>query len=787
MLRRLQEDRRPATAEEQQVLARWSGFGAIPEVFDDARPEHAAVREQLHALTTDEEYAALRRTTINAHYTDVSYVQAIWEALAALGFTGGEVFEPGCGSGNFIGAAPAGARMTGVELDPVTAAIAGYLYPHANVIAGSFAKTRLAADSFDAAVGNVPFANVKLHDPAYNGGSRLSMHDHFIVKSLALTRPGGIVALLTSRYTMDARNPQARRQIAEMAHLIAAVRLPSGAHRRAAGTDAVTDLLILRRRMPGEPRLTGQPWEQSLPVDLPGGQVHVSEYFTARPDMVLGQMRAGTGMYSNTELEVQGDRNATPALRAALERAVTEATAAGLVMTGPPATAPAPGPRPAAGAGLMPDPMPGMILAHRDGTFTRITDVYDNGTTSEQPFQVPKTQAAELRCLLRLRDITRALIRAERNSADDTPEISGLRDKLNREYDAYVRSYGPVKRFKWGKPRTKPGQAADQAADTDGDEADGQAEQETAPRVLPPQGGFRRDPYYHAVYALEKTYDPATGTSARQDIFTQRVIAPPQPLLGADTPDEALAICLSQHSELHLDVIARLLGLPSAEQARKELGALVYDDPETGRPVWAPVYLSGNVRKKLAAARAAAETDSRFGVNVAALADVVPRDRGPAEIEAQLGAGWINPVYVQQFIREILGEDDATASPTKVKQSKGGYWHVTDGNRTSVAAVSVWGTSRLCAQELLERLLKGTAEHIRLTEKVDEDSPPSTTRRPPRRPRPRPGKSAPASPAGCGRTRTGRPPCAVHSTTRGPPGSRPTSTTCGWSCRACPR
>jgi N12 class adenine-specific DNA methylase len=276
-------------------------------------------------------------------------------------------------------------------------------------------------------------------------------------------------------------------------------------------------------------------------VDLPGGQGHVSEYFTARPDMVLGQMRAGTGMYSNTELEVMGDRNATPALHAALERAVTDATAAGLVMTGPPATAPAPGPRPAAGAELMPDPMPGMIRAHKDGTFTRITDVYDDGATSEQPFQVPKTQAAELRCLLRLRDITRALIRAERDSADDTPEISGLRDKLNREYDSYVRLYGPVKRFKWGKLRTKPGQATG----TDGDEADGQAEQETAPRVLPPQGGFRRDPYYHAVYALEKTYDPATGTAATQDIFTQRVIAPPQPLLGADTPDEALAICLS--------------------------------------------------------------------------------------------------------------------------------------------------------------------------------------------------------------------------------------------------
>ena len=502
-------------------------------MFDESRAEYAGVREQLHALTTDEEYAALRRTTINAHYTDAAYVQAIWDALAGLGFTGGQVFEPGCGSGNFFGLAPDSAAMTGVELDPVTAGITAALYPHARVITGSFAKTRLPADSYDAAVGNVPFANIKLHDPVYNGGGRLSMHDHFIVKSLALVRPGGIVALLTSRYTMDGRNPQARRQITEMANLVAAVRLPSGAHRRAAGTDAVTDLLILRRRMPGEPpagtaaseppervrkllakaddpavtsaeadALTAKAaqlmaragtssaaWEKSVPVDLPGGQVYVNEYFAGRPDMVLGQLRAGTGRYSNTELEVDGDRDAAAALRAALNRAVTEADAAGLVMTGPPAAAAAPGPQPAAGPGLLPDAMPGMIRAWPDGTFTRITGVYDNGETDEQPFDVPKTQAGELRHLLRLRDITLALLRAEKNTADDTDEITALRTRLNREYDSYVRLYGPVKRFKWGKARPKPGQPA--ATDGD-DDAEDQAEQEAARRVPPPRAGSAR-------------------------------------------------------------------------------------------------------------------------------------------------------------------------------------------------------------------------------------------------------------------------------------------------------
>ena len=764
LLRRLQAEHRPATAEEQRVLARWSGFGAIPQVFDESRAEYAGVREQLHALTTDEEYAALRRTTINAHYTDAAYVQAIWDALAGLGFTGGQVFEPGCGSGNFFGLAPDSAAMTGVELDPVTAGITAALYPHARVITGSFAKTRLPADSFDAVVGNVPFANIKLHDPVYNGGGRLSMHDHFIVKSLALVRPGGIVALLTSRYTMDGRNPQARRQITEMADLVAAVRLPSGAHRRAAGTDAVTDLLILRRRMPGEPpagttaseppervrkllakaddpavtpaeadaltakaaQLTARAgtssaaWEKSVPVDLPGGQVYVNEYFTARPDMVLGQMRAGTGMYSNTELEVDGDRDAAAALRAALHRAVTEADDAGLVMTGPPAAAAAPGPRPAAGPGLLPDAMPGMIRAQR------------------RRHLHPHHQR------LRRRGNRRAAVRRAENpgrraaspaaAAGHHPGAAARREKHRRRHRRDHGAAGPA------QPRIRLLRAPVRAGETlqvgqgppearSGRRRRQRRRRGRRRRSRKPRGGSRPP---RAGSARTRTTTPCTrwkqpttrspGQQARQDIFTQRVIAPPQPLLGADTPDEALAICLAQHGEVRLDVIARLLGAASAEQAREELGTLVFDDPETGVPAWAPLYLSGNVRKKLAAARAAAETDSRYEANVAALTEVVPRDRGPAEIEAQLGAGWIDPVYVQQFTRDILGEDDTTSKPTKVRQSKGGYWHVTDGNRASVAAVTTWGTSRLCAQELLERLLKGTAEHIRLTTKEDEDS-----------------------------------------------------------------
>ena len=237
LLRTLQAADRAATSDEQHVLARWSSWGAVPELFDEARAEWAPEREQLRTLLDDRAYAAARRTTINAHYTDPVYVEAIWTALKDLGFDGGRVLEPGAGAGTFIGMAPDSAEMVGVELDPTTAAIAAALYPDATIRTESFADTPYRAGHFDATVGNVPFADVRLHDPRHNRGGH-SLHNHCIIKSLALTRPGGIVAVLTSRYTLDAQNPAARREINAMADLVGAVRLPTGrapARRRHAG------------------------------------------------------------------------------------------------------------------------------------------------------------------------------------------------------------------------------------------------------------------------------------------------------------------------------------------------------------------------------------------------------------------------------------------------------------------------------------------------------------------------------------------------------------------------
>ena len=234
MLRTCQREDRPATPAEQEVLARWSGWGAVPEVFDERRAEFAWAREQLAGLLAPAELAAARRNTLNAHYTDAAIVGPMWNAVQALGFQSGRVLEPGCGSGNFIAFAPQAAQVTGIELDPVTAGIAGLLYPDAEIRTESFADSRDGDGSFDLAIGNVPFGNMTLHDRRHNPAGH-SIHNHFIVKALHLVRPGGVVAVLTSRFTMDARNPAARREIASLADLVGAIRLPGGAHQRAAG------------------------------------------------------------------------------------------------------------------------------------------------------------------------------------------------------------------------------------------------------------------------------------------------------------------------------------------------------------------------------------------------------------------------------------------------------------------------------------------------------------------------------------------------------------------------
>ncbi|GIJ40540.1 DEAD/DEAH box helicase family protein [Micromonospora andamanensis] len=708
-LRTLQAEDRPATAEEQAVLARWSGWGAVPGVFE-GRADHrdharfAAAREQLRQVLDEREYAAAERNTLNAHYTDAAYVRAIWDAVAGLGFEGGDVLEPGCGSGTFIGLAPDGARLTGVEVEPVTAGIAAALYPHATIRTEPFEDTRAPAGAFDLTIGNVPFGKFVLADRRHNPG-RHSIHNHFLIKSLHLTRPGGLVVALTSRYTMDAANPAARREMAALADLVAAVRLPTSAHEAAAGTKVVTDLLVLRRREPGREQ-AGMAWEQTQEIDVPGGDtIHINEFFARRPDRILGDLSVGRGAHNAIDLVVTGTGDTAADLARVLADVVDEARLAELTLTPRVETGPAAPVAVLAAVGRE----EGHIEALDDGTFTTVV----SGQVVEH--KVPATQADELRALLLMRDTVTALLQAESSSLDDGDEhpdgppagsAAFLRIRLNTLYDAYVEQYGFLNRYDTYTRRQR--NKATGELETILDEETGQPKQY---RNYPDMGKFRTtDPYAATVFALENFNDD-TRTATKADIFSKRVILPRAPRLGADSPEDALAICLDDHGTVVLSEIARLLGVDEI-QAQEALGELVYDDPGTGRLVEAAAYLSDNVRAKLDQALIAAEDDPRFEVNVRALQRVLPRDVGPGEIMVSFGAPFIDYTEVQAFLQEILHDPRL-----RVSHPGGSDWQV-KGSRTGVLARSTWGTAGMSAPELAQRLLTKTP--IRVFYEVEE-------------------------------------------------------------------
>ena len=510
---------RPAGRAEQDILARWSSWGAIPQIFDESRTEWASERAQLRGLLDEASFTAARRTTLNAHYTDPGYVAEVWAGLEQLGFTGGRVLEPGSGSGTFIGLAPAAAIMTGVELDPTSAAISRALYPDATVRTESFAATRYPAGHFDAVVGNVPFADVRLHDPRHNPGGH-AIHNHFIIKSLALTRPGGMVAVLTSRYTLDSTNPAARREMNQLGDLVGAVRLPTGAHRRAAGTDVVTDLVILRRREPGAQPMSIA-WEKVTPRAVDGEVVQINSYFDDHPEHVLGTLRVGHGMYGENTLSVEaGDVGATRKhLRDALGDLTTHAVAGGQVFTARDVDA-ARQERPVrvaeAGEGLW----DGHLTAERDGTFT----VLEDGV--HEPLDVPASQAVELRALLGLRDRAFGLLTAEAASQEDTADLDARRDGLRVVYEQYVARYGPVNRFTVRSTgRMDPSTGEERLA-------------RVTPRVMVT---LRRDPFGPLVLGLE-VFDDVSQKAVPATLMRQRVVALRHVVMGADTAEDALAV-----------------------------------------------------------------------------------------------------------------------------------------------------------------------------------------------------------------------------------------------------
>ncbi|WP_216893446.1 SNF2-related protein [Nocardia alni] len=686
------------------MLARWSGWGALPSIFAtepvpagfESDDEHAralkrwgslaAEREQVRGLLTDTEWNAASRNTLNAHYTDVGLVSPIWQAMRRLGFDGGAVLEPGCGSGNFIALAPTDTatpvRMTGVELDPTTAGIARLLHPGAKIHAQGFETLRLRAGRFNAAIGNVPFGDYPVYDEVHNPDLKLNIHNHFILKTLHAVEPGGLVALITSRWTLDASDDDVRRAIHAVGDLVGAVRLPTRAHIAAAGTDVVTDVLFLRRRPDGDPPGDAS-WLRTEILELPGHHqpVEVNSYFLDHPEQVVGDLRSRMGRFGpEPTVVLHPDAQVADGLAAAAARigAATE-------------------PEDDFDEQELPDGALGLDAA---GTPT----VVEDGVMV--PVDIHPDYSAQLVELIRLKQLTNRLYAAEASSTaqEETPQLASHRARLREALRTYRRRH-PVL-AKPGQYRLFTPREAKQRAKADGIPVPDEWKQRTA------YGWIDDDPDSALLFGLE-VWDDKAGKGIEQKVLHDRVLAPRALPTHAATPEDAIAIAL-EHDGGRLDInrVATLLEVSAFEAAdRVGSAGLAYRDPD--RPgEWEPrhLYLSGNVKTKLAAAQAVAERDPAYRANVAALEAVLPPDLHPSEIKAKIGAPWVPAEVYTAFLRH-LGFGDAG-----VKYAGGTAWEVRGDSATyGDLAEAEWGTPDRNAKELFSALLSQTESTITIT------------------------------------------------------------------------
>ncbi len=654
LLKKLEGENRLATPEEQEVLSRYVGWGGLSAAFDEKNDRWASEYDELKEALTSEEYRSARATTLNAFYTSPTVIKAMYEALEKMGLRQGNVLEPSCAIGNFMGMVPDsmdGLRMYGVELDSISGRIAKQLYQKNNISIQGFETAEFPESFFDCVIGNVPFGDYKVADRKYDRYHFL-IHDYFIAKSIDLVRPGGVVAVVTSNGTMDKQTKSARQYIAERADLLGAIRLPNNAFLKNAGTGVVADILFFQKRdriSLEEPEWTG------LEVTQEGYSVNA--YFAKHPEMVLGEFTTESTQYGKQETTVRPTEGAV--LSEQLKEAVShiqgnipevELDDSGLEETA--SSVPA-------------DP------SVRNFSFTNIDGkVYYRENSRMNRMDLPVKTAERVLGMIKLRDLTQELLQCQIQDASDE-EIAGLQQKLNIQYDQFTKRYGLIS------------STANKRA-------------------------FSQDSSYCLLSSLE-ILDEDGNLKQKADIFTKRTIRKAEPVTSVDTASEALAISIGERAKVDLPFMANLSG-KTEDVITGELAGVIFKNPLTGSWESSDEYLSGNVREKWKIAKQFAENNPEYEINAQFLESVQPKDLEASEIEARLGATWIEPLYIMQFMGELFQTPEQyLGNKIDVKYSPvSGQWNITGKNldtKGNVLATSTYGTERAGAYRLLEDAL----------------------------------------------------------------------------------
>ena len=672
-LKQIEQENRYATPEEQHILSQYVGWGGVADAFDPDKPAWAAEYAELKELLTPEEYAAARTSTLNAHYTSPMVIRAIYEAVERLGFRTGNILEPSMGVGNFFGLLPesmAGSRLYGVELDSISGRIARQLYPKADITVAGF-ETTDRRDFYDLAIGNVPFGQYQVNDKAYNKLG-FNIHNYFFAKALDQVRPGGVVAFVTSRYTMDAKDSTVRRYLAQRAELLGAIRLPNNAFRANAGTDVVSDILFLQKR--DRPLDIAPDWTQTGRTEE---GFTVNQYFLDHPEMVLGRPTAESTQYGKqdyTVVPIEGlelaDQlhDAVKYIRGTYQEAELPELGEGEDID----------------ESLPADPnVKNYSYTVVDGT------VYFRENSRMVRPDLNATAEARVKGLVGLRDCVQRLIDLEMDAAAPDADIREQMAELNRRYDDFSAKYGLIN--------------------------------DRANRLA-----FADDSSYYLLCALE-VLDENQRLERKADMFTKRTIRPHEAVTTVDTASEALAVSISEKACVDMAYMEQLTG-KTGEELADELRGVIFRVPGQAEPdgtphyVTADEYLSGNVRRKLRQAQRAMEQDSAFAVNVEALTAAQPKDLDASEIEVRLGATWIDKEYIQQFMYETFDTPFYLQRSIEVHYTPfTAEWQISGKNavgQNNVAAYSTYGTGRANAYKILEDSLN--LRDVRIYDTVED-------------------------------------------------------------------